>query len=188
VRLTRFRRPTPALLREFVAWQSPAEPTYREVGATAGTDLPPGYVHDRESADLGPFSAQPFDRAAAALLSWQVQTGAGLTVYPGEPVTDGQTFALVIRLPVAGYMMAAGRVVFVLDEPDRRGFGYGTLPGHPEQGEEAFILVRHGDRLCFEVTAFSRPRHPLARIGKPVTRLIQRQTTRRYLAAMTAAL
>jgi uncharacterized protein (UPF0548 family) len=122
------------------------------------------------------------------LLSWQAQTGAGLTVYPGEPVADGQTFALVIRLPVGGYVMAAGRVVFVLDEPDRRGFGYGTLPGHPEQGEEAFVVARRGDRLCFEVTAFSRPRHPLARLAKPVTRLLQRQTARRYLAAMRAAI
>ena len=107
-------------------------------------------------------------------------------MFPGDPVQDGDTFALVIRLPVGGYVMAAGRVVFVLDEPDRRGFGYGTLPGHPEQGEEAFAVVRRGDRMYFEITAFSRPRHPLARLAKPVSRLLQRQTTRRYIAAMHA--
>jgi len=186
--LISLRRPTPALLRAFVAEQSSLELTYPEVGASAGAELPAGYVHDRESADLGPFTEEAFDRAAVALRSWQAQTGAGLIVFPGDPVMDGETFALVISLPVAGYVMAAGRAVFVHDEPDRRGFGYGTLPGHPEQGEEAFVIARRDDRIVFEITAFSRPRHPLARLGKPVSRLLQRQTTRRYLAAMRSAL
>ena len=170
-----------------MAEQSGAGLSYRQADATLDAHLPPGYVHDRESADLGPFDPATFDRAAAALRSWQIQAGAGLQVYPDDPVADGATFALVIRLPVGGYVMAAGRVVFVLDEPDRRGFGYGTLPGHPEQGEESFVLARRGDRMYFDIAAFSRPRHPLARLGKPVTRLIQRQTARRYLAAMRAA-
>ena len=187
LRLIRLRRPSVAQLRDFVADQSAKELTYHEIGATRGT-LPPGYVHDRESADLGPFDEATFGRAAAALLSWQVQARAGLTVYADDQVQVGATFALLMRLPVAGYALAAGRVVYVLDEPDRRGFSYGTLPGHPEQGEEAFAVVRRGDRLVFEVTAFSRPRHLLARLGKPVSRLLQRQTTRRYLAAMRAEL
>jgi uncharacterized protein (UPF0548 family) len=175
------------VLRAFVTDQAALEYTYREVGASAGADLPAGYVHDRESADLGPFTPEVFDRAATALRSWRPQTGAGLIVFPGDPVAEGETFALVMALPVAGHVVAAGRVVFVVDEPDRRGFAYGTLPGHPEQGEESFAVVRRGDRLVFEVTAFSRPRHPLTRLGKPVSRLLQRSTTRRYIAAMRAA-
>ena len=31
-----------------------------------------------------------------------------------------------------GPVRAPCRVVYVVDEPDRRGFAYGTLPGHPE--------------------------------------------------------
>jgi uncharacterized protein (UPF0548 family) len=135
LRLIHLRRPSASYLRDFVADQAARDLTYREVGTIVIPDLPPGYVHDRESADLGPFSAEAFDRAAAVLASWRVQTVAGLAVYPGDPVADGETFALVIRLPAAGYVMAAGRVVFVLDEPGRRGFAYGTLParqaGHP---------------------------------------------------------
>jgi len=157
------------------------------VGATRG-ELPPGYVHDRESADLGPYDADAFGRAGAALRSWQVQAGAGMTIYPGGPVGDDQTFALVIRLPVAGHVMAAGRVVYLVDDSDRVGFGYGTLPAHPEQGEEAFAVVRRGDRMYFDITAFSRPRHPLARAARPVSRLVQQQTTRLYIAAMRAAI
>jgi uncharacterized protein (UPF0548 family) len=183
LRLIRFREPSPALLSEFVAVQATKDLSYRQAGATR-SDLPPGYVHDRESADLGPFDPATFDRAATALTSWQVQASAGLTVFPADPVAVGDTFALVIRLPVVAYAVAAERVVFVLEEPGRRGFGYGTLPGHPEQGEQAFAVVRRGDRMYFEITAFSRARHPLARVGKPVSRLLQRRTTSRYIAAM----
>jgi uncharacterized protein (UPF0548 family) len=184
LRLIHLGRPSAARLREFVAEQSAAELSYRQAGATLDADMPPGYAHDRESADLGPFDPATFDRAAAALRTWQIQAGASLQVYPDDPVADGATFALMIKRPAAVYVLAAGRVVFVLDEPGRRGFGYGTLPGHPEQGEESFVLARRGDRMYFDITAFSRPRHPLARFAKPVSRLLQRQTTRRYIAAM----
>ena len=37
------------------------------------------------------------------------------------------------------------RVVYVIDEPLRKGFAYGTLPGHPETGEEAFIVEYRDD-------------------------------------------
>jgi uncharacterized protein (UPF0548 family) len=85
-------------------------------------------------------------------------------------------------------VVAAGRVAYLIDEPDRSGFGYGTLPGHPERGEEAFAVARQGERMMFEITAFSRPRHPLARIGAPVTRMMQLRVTRRYIAAMRATI
>ena len=35
---------------------------------------------------------------------------------------------------------------------DPAGFGYGTLPGHPERGEEAFVVGRDdADGVWFEV-------------------------------------
>ena len=44
------------------------------------------------------------------------------------------------------------RVVYVIDEPSRRGFAYGTLPGHPESGEEAFIVeIDETDEVWFSV-------------------------------------
>ncbi len=75
-------------------------------------------------------------------------------------------------------------MVAVVDEPDRRGFSYGTLPGHPECGEEEFLLERAADgSLRLTVTASSRPATVLARAGGPVTGLVQRVMTRRYLRA-----
>ncbi|GAA4696164.1 DUF1990 domain-containing protein [Nocardioides conyzicola] len=76
------------------------------------------------------------------------------------------------------------RVAYVVAEPDRAGFAYGTLPGHPESGEERFLLTRLSDgRITFTVTAFSRPATRLARAGGPLTRSIQDRVSRRYLRA-----
>jgi uncharacterized protein (UPF0548 family) len=36
-------------------------------------------------------------------------------------------------------------VVWTVDEPNRIGFGYGTLQGHPESGEESFVVSREDD-------------------------------------------
>jgi uncharacterized protein (UPF0548 family) len=167
-----------ALVRE----QAACDLTYRAAGATAGA-MPPGFRHDHWEVDLGAFDQAAFGRLAAALRRWQPQRGAGFRVVPGGPVTPGLTFALVIPLPV-GYATVAGRVVYVTDGPEDFGFAYGTLPAHPEQGEEAFRLARRGSRLIFAVTAFSRPRHPAARLGGPVTRALQLRANRSYLRAM----
>jgi uncharacterized protein (UPF0548 family) len=178
------RRPSPHDLARLVHAESSADLTYREVGATASPDArPAGYRHDRWAADLGSFTADRFAWAAAALAHWQVQRGAGLIVYPGSPVQADSTFALAFRL-AAIYVVATGRIVYVTSEPDRFGFGYGTLPGHPEQGEEAFHVVRQGSRLQLEIVSFSQPRHPLARVGAPVARVVQLRVTRRYLTAL----
>ena len=66
-----------------------------------------------------------------------------------------------------GPVRAPCRVVYVVDEPDRRGFAYGTLPGHAESGEELF-LVRYDpatDEVYAEVTAFSRHAHVVEQAG-----------------------
>jgi len=179
------RRPSRADLARIVAQQDGRELSYREHGATGGV-MPTGYRHDQWETDLGAFDAAAFERLAVALMNWQAQVGAGLTIYPPDEVRPGLTFALCFR--AAGlYVTAAGRVVYLISEPDRRGFAYGTLPHHPEQGEEAFQLIRDGMRMLFRVTSFSRPRHPLARLGAPVSRTIQTRTNRAYLTAMRDA-
>jgi uncharacterized protein (UPF0548 family) len=75
--------------------------------------------------------------------------------------------------------------VWVVDEPGRYGFGFGTLPGHVETGEEAFLLTTSPDgEVWFEVRAFSRPAKWWVRLGAPVARLVQSRVTDRYAAAM----
>jgi len=156
---------------------------YAEVGASAG-ELPAGYrtVHRR-----GVLERRDFDAAVEDLLRWRVHERAGLWVAASGPVTDNDTVVdmrfgvgpLAIRIPC--------RVAYVVAERDRVGFAYGTLPGHPESGEESFVLTRLRDgRITFTITAFSRPATRLARLGGPVTRVVQDRVTDRYLRAAEA--
>lgn len=78
------------------------------------------------------------------------------------------------------------RVVYVIDESDRRGFAYGTLPGHPEAGEEAFIVERTDDgSVWLTIRAVSRPSSWAWWFAYPMLRLAQTLYTRRYFRALT---
>jgi uncharacterized protein (UPF0548 family) len=82
-------------------------------------------------------------------------------------------------------MRAPCRVIYTITEPQRRGFAYGTLPGHPESGEEAFTISLRDDGLVvFMITAFSRPATIAARAAGPVGLLIQQHFTQSYLCAL----
>jgi uncharacterized protein (UPF0548 family) len=150
--------------------------TYPEVGATQGS-LPTGYQHVRRRVSLGT-GKDVFVRASEALMSWQVQRRAGLTVTADGPVALGQT--LVMGLGVGICLVVPCRVVAITDELDRRGFTYGTLPDHPERGEESFSIVDSGHEIHFEIAAFSRPNGPVVSAVAPLARLGQRMATRRY--------
>lgn len=52
---------------------------------------------------------------------------------------------------------------------------------------EAFHVVKDGSRIVIRVTAFSRPGHPLVRLGAPMGRLIQLRMNKAYLLAMRQA-
>ena len=184
-----FGRPTVAHLEEVRADQVPLKVTYGEIGATRRA-LPAGYRHDRHAVELG-VGEDVYRRAIEGLKGWEPHRRAGLMLIPPRPaVQEGQTVVLAVSLPGLS-AIAACRIVYVVDETDRFGFAYGTLPAHPEQGEEAFVVQRDsGGTIRFVVTAFSRPRHPLARLGSPIARRIQSGVTRRYLkglAEFTAA-
>jgi uncharacterized protein (UPF0548 family) len=160
-----------------------ADLTYPEAGATAGL-LPPAYHHLRRTVTIG-YGTQAFTTAADALAGWQVHVGAGLHVSASAPTAEpGSVVQLSLGLG-AIQVGAPCRVVYVIDEPDRRGFAYGTLPGHPERGEEAFIISRRPDAtVTFTITAFSSPASSLAKAAGPFGRAIQRRITSRYLRAI----
>lgn len=158
-----------------------AELTYAEVGATAG-ELPSGYRILRRSVRL-PAGAD-FDLAAGELLRWRVQQRAGLRFAASDERLVPAT-VVVLSFGIGPLSMRAPcRVVYVVDEPRRRGFAYGTLPGHPESGEEAFVLEQRDDgSTTFAITAFSRPATALAGLAGPLGRRVQDFVTARYLRA-----
>lgn len=158
-----------------------ADLTYPEHGATAG-QLPAGYHHLRRRTLIGT-GPDALDRAAGALHRWRMQAGAGLAVATDGPADVGRTVVLGLGRPLT--VVIPCRVVWTVREDDRRGFAYGTLPGHPERGEESFVLDRDaaGD-VWLTVTAFSRPGGLIVRLGGPANRLSQRYFVRRYARAL----
>jgi len=181
------RRPDAEHLAHFLARQRTSPLTYAEVGASFDADLPAGYHHVRASTDLGT-GDDVWARAVAGIRSWAAHRGAGIAVVPADaPITEGTTVAVVTTIgPVR--VLAACRIVRVVDEAGRFGFAYGTLPSHPEEGEEHFVVTHDGDgAVRFDVVAFSRPHDLLTKLGGPVPRRFQARATRQYLQGMRDA-
>jgi uncharacterized protein (UPF0548 family) len=114
-------------------------------------------------------------------------TGGAETIYgpDGHPLlAPGDT--AVLTLPVGPFRLKAPvRVVYVVDEPKRKGFAYGTLAGHPADGEEAFIVeMRDDDSVWLLIRAFSRPSNRWWQSVNPFLRLAQTIITRRYELAL----
>ncbi len=181
----RLRAPDAEHLSHFLARQRTAPLTYPEHGATLGGALPDGYHHDHSSIVLGHGDAV-WAKARAGIDGWEAATAAGIAIEPSDaPIAVGTTVGILVRVGPA-QVLAACRIVAVVDEPDRYGFAYGTLPAHPEEGEELFLVTRVDGTVRFEITAFSRPHDLLTKLGGPVARRVQQRASRRYLEGMRA--
>jgi len=159
-----------------------ARPTYEAIGSTH-PDRPhgPAYV---DSSRKVPTASGSMDRARHALRTWVAQQGLGAHIAPPDaPVTEGTT--LLVVLPAGPIeLVAPVRVMWVIDEPDRFGFGYGTLPGHPERGEESFVAQARDDEITLTVAVDAVPASWAARLAGPVGSAVQRRSVRRYLDAL----
>jgi uncharacterized protein (UPF0548 family) len=151
--------------------------TYTEVGQTSDA-LPTGYRTIQRSRELPP---DAFEAAAAGLMCWRVHQRAGLSVLASSDVRPGAVVMLGFGWGAVA-VQAPCRVVYTVDETQRRGFAYGTLPGHPESGEERFIIERNPSGVVtFTIRAFSKPASALARVAGPVGHWAQDRITDRYL-------
>ena len=164
--------------------------TYASVGDTLGDEgmrVPAGFRPTSRDVVLGA-GRELFERAAAATMRWQVQERAGIRVRVLGAHADTRPLqaddVVIMRVPLWPGDVPC-RVVAVVDEPTRMGFAYGTLPGHPESGEEAFLIERlPDDTVVLRIRAFSRPSSWLFRIGYPAVLLMQATYTRRYARAL----
>lgn len=148
--------------------------TYAEVGATRRRPLPARYNHLRYRTLIGA-GDEVFRTAGEAVLTFRMHRAIGARIRssadraaPGVQVTV--TF---------GPFTVPNEVVYAYDEPGRAGFGYGTRPGHQEQGEEAFLVELDADgRVWFQVVAFSRPARWPTIVAGPLAVLAQRAFAR----------
>ena len=161
-----------------------SELTYGDIGVSLTGKRPDGFHHDRHEAVLGQ-GPDAFQRAVTGLKSWKAHRLPGMGVFPDhQELVTGATVVVTLGTPIVA-LAAPCRIVSVIDGQTRWGFAYGTLPGHPEQGEEAFIVSMAPDQTVrFEIEAFSRPGDPLVRLAGPIGRSIQKGGTAGYLRAL----
>lgn len=158
-----------------------AEPgfSYPEIGATCDPGgLPPaGYrrLHVRTRLGAG---AEVLRRAGEQVLGWRMHRAVGVRIDATAPEA-----AAGVRVTVGLWRLRAPcAVVWAVREPRRVGFAYGTLPGHPERGEEAFLVTMDeadADSVWLHVIAFSRPARWYTALAGPLVPVFQRAYARR---------
>lgn len=173
----------PEQIQAILAAAQSEEPAYDGVGSTAAT-MPRGYRQGRYQLHVG-HGAAIFARAVEALDGWQAQRSVGITITPADAVAQpGGTVVQSIRVwPL--WVLAPCRIVYRVEHPDRVGFAYGSLSGHPVRGEEAFLIERDAAGVVrARILVFSRPNHWLVRLAGPISRVQQRRTAKAYLAGI----
>jgi len=161
-----------------------AAPTYDHVGSTldpARRAAPVVRVRHR-TVGRGPTA---FEAARQALRTWVPQLGIGATVEPeGQAVVTGATVLVVLRRGPL-HVVAPDRIVGVVDEPRRFGYAYGSLPGHPERGEESFV-VEHldDDTVRATIRVQAGPGTLPAHVVAPLVRAVQHAALDGYLSAI----
>jgi len=186
----RFFKPTDAELLRYIAEQRELPFTYTAVGATLETNgiaIPSDYNVDRTRIRLGSGDAD-FAAAKDAIRAWKHFEMGWVGIWPAGISIEKGSVAVVLTHSLGLWSAHTARIVYTIDEPRRFGFAYGTLPGHAEQGEERFLVEQLDDgSVWYDVIAFSRPRHILAKLSYPLVRRLQKRFGRDTAAAMLRA-
>lgn len=121
------------------------------------------------------YGLECLENATARLLTWQAHQHAGVKVARDGPVVQISFGPTQSPCLILHEKTSANRTALV----------YGTLPGHIERGEEAFLIDMADDgTVTGRCVAFSTHAWWLARLGAPVARYVQRVITRRYVQGM----
>jgi uncharacterized protein (UPF0548 family) len=176
-------RPSKPAINSFIDRARGSELTYRNFGAT--DDVPPaGYVVDHNRIEIG----SDWESAKQAVREWKMFDLDWVGIrWPDVPIEAEQVVAILIR-HFGVYSLNAARIVYTIDEADRFGFAYGTLGEHGESGEERFMVERDADgNVWYDLKAFSKPNHALAKIGYPFVRMLQKRFVHDSKQAMLRA-
>lgn len=180
-------KPTEERIRQFLSSQKDRPFSYPDADIAA-RQSPRGYAWDHNRIKLGE-GADVFRKAVEALKRWEMFNIGWLELcWPDAPIEIGTTVAVLADLRCF-WSLNACRIARVFDEQGevrRYGFAYGTLPDHVERGQESFIIEWHSkdDSVWYDLSAYSRPNHLLAKLGYPVTRALQKRFTRASMQAM----
>lgn len=183
-------RPGDKAIQRFLDERANDDFSYAEVGESR-LSAPAGYNIDHNRIRLGTGAAD-FQKAKAAISSWKMCEMPWVRLYPADtPIEIGRAVAVLVS-HFGFYSLNASRIVYLIDEQsvvERYGFAYGTLTEHGEIGEERFTVEydAESDEVWYDLFAFSRPGHALARLGYPISRYLQKAFAADSLRAMLRA-
>jgi len=156
--------------------------SYPEVGATANPDLPRGYHSFRITTHIG--CGQGTMRAAVkAVMEWRMHRAIPVELDASAPraAPGVEVTVTLVRL-----VPCPCRIVWTAEGERRAGWAYGTLEGHPECGEESFIVhCDDQDDVWLTVTAFSRPAAWYAKLAGPLVPYLQHAYAKRCGQVLT---
>jgi uncharacterized protein (UPF0548 family) len=182
-------RPSSREIERFIEASRTLSLSYEPQGvAHAGAS---GFRVDEQIATVGS-GAEDFSRAVDALREWRHFELGWVQLFPRRaPIVDGTIVAVLIRH--FGFWSLNGcRVLYQTGDGGTAAFGfaYGTLSNHAESGEEIFEVQLNpatGD-VSYRIRAVSRPRAVLARVGYPLTRMLQARFRRDSARAVRRAI
>lgn len=183
------RRPSLDTIDRFLRASQVLPLSYGPVGLVAGEAV--RGTRDHAAVVIGN-GRTDFERARAALLAWRhFDLGWVETVPPQPPVVPGAIVAVLIR-HLGFWSLNGCRVLYTVGGPEdatRVGYAYGTLTNHAESGEELFevFIDPRTDEVVYRIDAVSWPQAWLARVGRPIARVLQARFRRHSAAAMARA-
>jgi uncharacterized protein (UPF0548 family) len=184
------QQPSDQQIRSFISAQQQSQFSYGPLGLSRDSTrerAPVGYNFDHNRVQLGAGPAA-FDSAMAAIRRWKMFDVDWMPLcWDDTPIETGANVAILVKH--LGFWSINGcRIVYVIDEPERYGFAYGTLTEHAEIGEEQFMVEwnRQDDSVWYDLVAVSKPRL-MARFGYPYARSLQRRFARDSKRAMQRA-
>ena len=180
------RKPSDRQIQDFISAQQHAPFSYSPQGIT-GESPPSHYNVDHNRAQLGA-GAQTFNAAVDAIKHWKMfELGWVQLFHEQTPIETGAVVAVLVK-HLSFWSLNACRIVYVIDEPERYGFAYGTLAEHAERGEERFTVEwkREDDSVWYDILAASQP-GPMAKLGYPYARRLQKQFAEDSKKAMKCA-
>ncbi len=183
--------PNEESIAQFLESQKGKPFSYTEVGVSRNGNAPNSYNVDHNRVRLGTGRAA-FDRAIEAVQSWKMFDLTWTRLYRNDtPLEVGATVVILIK-HFGFWSVNAAQIVYVFEENnavEKFGFAYGTLTEHGERGEERFSVEYHKaeEAVWYDLYAFSRPNHFLAKFGYPVSRYLQKRFAIESKQAMVRA-
>lgn len=183
-------RPSSRTIERFLQESQDLPLSYDIVGLDR--PCPPGFDVDDDVVVIGK-GRTTFEKAERALHAWKHFDLGWLEVFPKQGRVETGTVVAVLMRHLGFWSLNGCRVVYAVGDEvseTRRGFAYGTLPNHAERGEELFEVCwdPESDQVTYRIKAISKPRALLARVGKPIVRVLQKKCRHASAEALRAAI